>query len=100
MISYESVFALPASMPEEERKSCIEEAEKAITSSKGKLIESEDMGEKQMAYIVKGHKRAYYHLIRFDAPPEAFKSINDYFRYNDSYIRSLTVKREEAKKEA
>ncbi len=99
MPTYETVFAVPANFGEEEREKSVKEAEKIVSSNGGKIALSEEMGEREMAYKVKGHSRAYYHLLVFDAPAESFQAISDYYRFSDNYIRSLTVKKEQDKEE-
>ncbi len=99
MPTYETVFAIPANLGEEERKKSVKEAEKIVSSNGGKIVLSEEMGEREMAYKVKGNSRAYYYLLVFEAPAESFQAINDYYRFNDTYIRSLTLKKEQNKED-
>ncbi len=97
MPTYESVFAVPASRGGEERTGFVKETEKLISDNGGEIISSQEMGEKEMAYRVKGTTRAYYHLLNFRAPTKAYNVLNDHYRFNDPYIRSLIIKKDPEK---
>ena len=93
MPTYETVFAVPAIFSEDEKNQSIKEIEELIKGSSGNINSSEEMGEKRMAYKVKGHERAYYHLIKFDSPPVAIEEIKKFYRINTSkFIRNMIIK--------
>ena len=93
MPTYETIFALPSITSQEEQAQSIKEVEELINSSGGNIKSSENMGEKKMAYRVRGHDRAYYHLIKFDSPSSAIEGIKRYYRINPNrYIRNIIVK--------
>ena len=69
MPTYETVFAVPLSLEGEEKQQSIKSVEDIISGAGGSVTSSQDMGEVKMAYKVKGHDRAYYHLIKFECPP-------------------------------
>lgn len=95
MPAYETIFAMPSILSEEEKAQGIKEIEKRIQESSGNIKSSEGMGDRKMAYKVKGHERAYYHLIKFDSPPDAIEGIKVYYRINSGkYIRNMVVKEE------
>ncbi|MFH1415254.1 MAG: 30S ribosomal protein S6 [Elusimicrobiota bacterium] len=95
MPAYETVFAVPAVLSEEEQSQSIREVEELIREAGGNIVSSEQMGERKMAYIVKGHERAYYYLIKFDSPPEKIDGFKRHYRINSNrYIRNIIVKEE------
>lgn len=90
---YETIFAVPSTSSEEEQTQSIKDVEEFITSAGGSINSSEDMGERRMAYKVKGHERAYYHLIKFDSPPGVIEGIKRHYSINAGrYIRNMIVK--------
>ncbi|MFC2062073.1 30S ribosomal protein S6 [Elusimicrobiota bacterium] len=91
MHTYETVFAVPASITIEEREGSIKSVEELITSLNGSVTTSEEIGEKEMAYKVKGNDRAYYHLIKFDCPPEKVNELSRHYRIHNNYIRNLII---------
>ena len=95
MPAYETIFAMPSNLSEEERNQGVKEVEKRIEEASGTVKSSEGMGEKRMAYKVKGHELAYYHLIKFDCPPKGIEVIKVHYRNNSNrYIRNMLVKEE------
>ena len=93
MPTYETIFAIPTVISEEEQTKSIKEVEDMIINAGGTLNISESMGEKRMAYNVKGFERAYYHLIQFDCPPESIEGFKRYYNINvNTYIRNMIVK--------
>ena len=70
--------------------------EEFITNFSGNISSSEGMGERRMAYKVKGYERAYYHVIKFSLPPESVDEMKRNYRINaNTYIRTMIVKGEE-----
>ncbi len=94
MISYETVFAVPVTLSEEEREQSIKGIEKLIQESGGEVKASEDLGERKLAYKVKNHTRAYYHLIKFVSPTDKIDILKKYYRITGDYIRYMIVKDE------
>jgi small subunit ribosomal protein S6 len=96
MPTYETVFAVPSILSEEEKGQSVKNIEEFITNFSGNINSSEGMGERKMAYKVKGHQRAYYHLIKFNLPAEAVDEMKKNYRINaNTYIRNMIVKDEE-----
>ena len=91
---YEAVFAVPSSLSEEDRVNSVTEVEKLIAKVGGTVKFSNEIGERKMAYSVKQHDRAYYHLIKFESPATAVENIKRHFRIDDKYIRDLVTKEE------
>ena len=94
MPAYETVFAIPAAMPEEERAQSLKDVEDLIVNSGGQVKSVDEMGEKRMAYPVKKHEMAVYYALLFDCPPEAVDGIKRHYRLDDRYIRDIIVKKD------
>ena len=91
MPTYETVFAIPSSVSDEERSQKIKGIEEFISGIGGAVKLSEEMGEKQLAYKVKGHDRAYYHLVKFSCPPDGIDKLKKHYSINSEYIRNIVV---------
>jgi small subunit ribosomal protein S6 len=93
MPTYETIFAVPSVLSEEEVSGSVKTIEDMIAEAGGSLNLSESMGERKMAYNVKGYERAYYHLIQFECPPETIEGFKKYYNINtNTYIRNMIVK--------
>ena len=95
MPTYETIFALPSVISEEEQSQSVKEIEELIGGFGGNITLSEDMGEKRMAYKVRGYERAFYHIIKFDSPPESIEGFKRFYKINGGkYIRNMIVRTE------
>ncbi|MFC2048623.1 30S ribosomal protein S6 [Elusimicrobiota bacterium] len=88
---YETVFAVSATLGEDERQQSIKSVEETISTLGGAISTSEEMGEKKLAYKVDGHDRAYYHVIKFSCPPSAIDELKKHYRIHSSYLRNIVV---------
>ncbi|MBN2407320.1 MAG: 30S ribosomal protein S6 [Elusimicrobia bacterium] len=95
MPTYETVFAVPVSLEGDEKQQSIKSVEDIISGAGGSVKSSQDMGEMKMAYKVKGHDRAYYHLIKFECPPAGIQELKKHYNINSNYIRNIVVRDEE-----
>ena len=94
MPTYETVFAVPAALSEEERAQSLSDAEGIIAEGGGEISSKEEMGEKRMAYPVKKHEVAYYYLINFESPSSSVENLTRFYRQNDVYIRHIIVRKD------
>lgn len=92
MLTYETVFAVSTEISEEERSVSITQVEDLIKQLGGEVTSSDSIGERQMAYQVKGHDRAYYHLIRFDSPPNVIDELKKNYSINSRFLRNIIIK--------
>ncbi len=93
MHTYETVLAVAAVTGEDKRQESIKTVEDIVKNEGGSITSSTDMGEKKMAYKVKGHNRAYYHLVEFEAPGSVVEKIKRHYRLSDDYIRNIVVRK-------
>lgn len=91
---YETVFAIPSTLPAEEKDQSIKEVEGFIVEIGGSVKSSEEIGERKMAYKIEGHERAYYHLIRFDCPSDGIDKLKKHYQIKSNYIRNIVVTEE------
>ena len=67
---------------------------KALVESNGaKVVDYKEMGQKELAYEIKGYKNGYYFLIVIESKDD--KAVNEFSRVsliNENIIRNLVVK--------
>jgi len=78
---------------ESEEKS--KEVVQLITSTGATYKEAKDWGERELAYVIKKHKKAHYYTGMIDTIPTNIAEINKKLNFSDSLIRFLIVKQEE-----
>ena len=93
MNKYEVMFIVRPDMEEAEIKKTAEDMKKVLTDNKAKLLEEKPLGQKELAYEIRGHKTGYYFLINIEANDA--KAINEFDRLaliSEDVIRHLIVK--------
>ncbi len=90
---YEFVFLTPTEVDEKKLKDTFTELEKQIKSIKGKIIDKEDWGRQQLAYEIKGNKRAFFRIWQLSLPQDFnSSSLNTFLNRSDIIIRYLLLK--------
>lgn len=69
---------------------------KIITDGGGVLHRLEDWGRRPLAYPIQNQHKAQYVLMNIECKNETLDKLRESFRFSDSIIRSLVVRREKA----
>lgn len=94
MNNYELMFIVSPTLDEASIKQVAEEMKNVITKAKGKIIDVKEMGQKDLAYEIEGHKKGYYFLLVVEADKEAVAEFNRVANVNEDVIRHLVIKQE------
>ncbi len=93
MRKYETLILLSPDMSSAERQEILDEIKRVIEDEfKGKLVEVDDWGVKELAYPVEKHTRGHYVRIEYGVPGDAIKEIERKLRLNEEVFKFLTVK--------
>ncbi len=90
MKKYETVVVFDGSLPEETTAKEQQKFEEHIKAN-GSLENVDVWGKKDLAYQINGSKTGFYSLFLFSYTGDATQLVDDYFRYNDNVIRTMTV---------
>jgi small subunit ribosomal protein S6 len=87
---YEAMFLLgPAAT--QENNGGIDLVRTTIERHGGKILVCKKWDERKLSYEIRGHRRATYYLVYFDAPTSSVVEINRDTRLTESVIRHLIV---------
>lgn len=92
-MKYEIMFIVKPNLEESAVKAVAKNFEKVLTDNGTKVVSSKDLGQKELAYEIKGYKTGYYFLINIESSDA--KAINEFDRLaliNEDVIRHLIVK--------
>lgn len=92
-MKYEIMFIVRPNLEEASVKEVAKNFEKVLTDNGAKVTSSKDLGQKELAYEISGHKTGYYFLINLEA--DNVESINEFDRLaliSEDVIRHLIVK--------
>jgi small subunit ribosomal protein S6 len=88
---YDLVLLIDPNAPEERRTAAVSEAE-ALLSSSGEIVESQDWGQKRMAYEIDHRPEAEYRLYQFNGDNDLLDRLNQRLRINDAVLRFRIIK--------
>lgn len=92
-MKYEIMFIVRPNLEENAVKDVAKNFEKILADNGAKVVSSKDLGQKELAYEVKGFKTGYYFLINIEANDA--KAINEFDRLaliSEDVIRHIIVK--------
>lgn len=99
MRHYEIVFMVHPDQSDQV-SGMIERYTETLTSKGGKIHRLEDWGRRQLAYPINKLHKAHYVLMNVECGQEELNEIEHAFRYNDSVIRNMTIRKKNAVTEA
>lgn len=95
MRNYEIMFIVRPTLSEDETKAVIKNFEGIITNNGGKLIDSKDMGKKELAYEIKDFTTGNYVLFTVEANDDkATKEFDRLALISKDVIRHLITRTE------
>ena len=92
-MKYEILFIVRPDLEESAIKDVFKKFETALADNGAKVLSSKELGQKELAYEINGHKTGYYFLINLEANDA--KAINEFDRLaliSEDIIRHLIVK--------
>ncbi|RJR28939.1 30S ribosomal protein S6 [Candidatus Microgenomates bacterium] len=93
MNSYEVVIVLAGKTTPAKKKSVMGLVEKMITMFKGKLIESDEWGVKDLAYEIEDNSTGLFFVLTVGMPPSDMKAFQEKLRLENDIIRYLVVRK-------
>lgn len=63
--------------------------EKLLTDNSFKILKTEDVGRRQLAYSITNHNKGHYILFNLEGDPSKLLEIETKIKYNESIIRHL-----------
>jgi small subunit ribosomal protein S6 len=88
---YDLVLLIDPNAPEDRRTAAVSEAESLLSSS-GEIVESQDWGQKRMAYEIDHRPEAEYRLYQFNGDNNLLDRLNQRLRINDAVLRFRIIK--------
>lgn len=93
MKNYEIMFIIKPTLSEEDNKKVIESFGEILTKNGANIIDSQDMGSRELAYEIKKYKSGYYYLYVVEANDDkAIKEFDRLALISNDIIRHLITK--------
>ena len=95
MRHYEIVFLVHPDQSEQV-PAMIERYSEMVTSASGVVHRVEDWGRRRLAYMINDVHKAHYVMMNIEAGLDVLADIERNFKFNDSVLRHLVIRRKEA----
>ena len=95
MNKYEMMFIVKTTLDEVAANKVSKSYEDIITSMKGKLTDSKNLGNKKLAYPIKKEATGYYYVFNFEATPEIVAEVDRKARIDESVLRHMIIRLDE-----
>ena len=93
MRNYEIMFIVRPTLSEEETKQVIKNFGDVLTSNGATVVDSKDMGQRELAYEIKKFKSGYYYVYQVEANDDkAIKEFDRLALISNDVIRHLITK--------
>jgi len=93
MRNYEIMIIVNPTLAEADTKKVIDNFKKTLTTNGAKVVDTKDMGQRELAYEIKKHKSGYYYVYEIEAKDD--KAINEFDRLaliSNDILRHLITK--------
>lgn len=95
MPKYELMYILSSAVSDNDVPTVSQEVDKFITDQGGKLLTSEMLGKKKLAYPIKKTRNGFYVLETFELEGKKLQGLDNKIRSMEPIIRSMVVNLEE-----
>ncbi len=88
---YEGMFLLDNNVATADFDAAAGVVDKILEKNGAKVLRKEKWDERKLSYEIRGHRRATYYLVYFNAPTSAVVEINRDARLTEQVVRHLIV---------
>jgi small subunit ribosomal protein S6 len=92
MRRYELMLVLRPDAPEERIQAVLEKATRQLTDAGGQIVKAAPWGRRRLAYPIDRYREGSYHILHFDAPPEAIVDLERTLLITEEVLRHLVVR--------
>jgi small subunit ribosomal protein S6 len=80
--------------PDERIAAIVDRTTRQITTDGGQIVKVAPWGRRRLAYPIDRHREGSYHIIVFEAPPEAILELERGLLITEELLRHLVVRQE------
>ena len=92
-MKYEIMFIVRSNLEEGALKAVVKSFEDVLTGNGAKIESSKDMGQKELAYDIKGHKSGYYYLYEISSSDDkAQKEFDRLANLSEDIVRHMIIR--------
>ena len=92
MRRYELMLVLRPDVAEDRIQSVLERTTRAIAAGGGQVIKAAPWGRRRLAYPIDRYREGSYHILHFEAPPEAITEVERGLLITEEVLRHLVTR--------
>ena len=92
MRRYELMLVMRPDTPDEQVDAIVDRATRQVTSDGGQIVKRSPWGRRRLAYPIGTHREGSYHILLFEAPPNAVLELERGLNISEDVIRHLVTK--------
>lgn len=91
---YETAIVLKPDLDDEKREEILDRIQSVITENDGEIVNIDEWGNRQLAYVIEDYRAGDYTFIEFDSSSEVLEKLEHNYRILGEIIRSLIIRKE------
>jgi small subunit ribosomal protein S6 len=91
---YELMLVFSPEAPDERISAIVDRTTRQITADGGQIVKVAPWGRRRLAYQIDRHREGSYHIIVFEAPPEAILELERGLLITEEVLRQLVVRQD------
>ena len=92
MKKYEISFIVRPDLEKEAVDKIAKDLEDTLVKNGANVLSSKEIGQKELAYTIKGHKTGYYYLVNIESDNKAIDEFNRVATIDENIIRHIIIK--------
>ena len=92
MRRYELMLVLRPDVADDKAQAVIDRTTRQLVTSGGQIIKVAPWGRRRLAYPIDRHREGSYHIILFEAPPEAIVELEHTLLITEEVLRHLVTR--------
>jgi len=92
MRRYELMLVLRPDAPDDRIQALLEKTTHQVTDAGGQIVKAAPWGRRRLAYQIDRYREGSYHILHFDAPPEAIIDLERTLLITEEVLRHMVVR--------
>lgn len=92
MRRYELMLVLSPDVPDDKSQAVLDRPTRQIVTAGGRIVKVAPWGRRRLAYPIGHHREGSYHIVLFEAPPEALLELEHSLLITEEVIRHLVTR--------
>ena len=92
MKKYEISFIVRPDLEKDAVEKIAKDLESILVKNGANVLSSKEIGQKELAYTIKGHKTGYYYLVNIESDNKAIDEFNRVATIDENIIRHIIIK--------